>query len=679
MALTAAEARAAPPWAQGADGPVLLCQSIAFDGYDFAVRFPFAEKLPEVIKACCRDADKRWFATYVSQRGRRFYRHWRFSKGVIEEGAKPLYDGLQALYTGRGKESFEAFMRSFDDARERIEPGAFAEDIKQTIYPLKHGGVALIGSFHPGVVAVARAMNGSFLSAMRAWRLRDATAMTLKHNLMSELSLRDDQVEVLDFEYDIANDVLQQAANRTTIQTTNNLEPVGGSVSAEGEPEVYLAVTAPLKPVHLDPAHIEMAITRYSLYAYQQEGFRHLVRNTSALLADDMGLGKSRQATAAAHFLAQGGKVLIACPASLIINWTREIRMVVPDASIATQRYASGTQWVVTNYERLEEMLPHAHEFSVLITDEAHLLKDAAAKRTRLAFDIASKVPYRFILTGTPILNKESEIHTLLRLSGHPVGDIPLSQFEKEFSGEASFRAALNLRIREWMLRRKKDVVLKSLKGKQHQVAYLSPSAESADEYAAVANDSTLLALPKIQRLRVTLETIKIPHVVEMICAMNPDDKVLVFMEFKESVRRLKALLAERGVQCVTMVGDDSNTRRQTVVDRFQQDAEIRGFIGTTLAAGVGHNLTAANYVILGSLPWTAALKDQAEDRAYRIGQSRLVIVKVPLMENTIDADLWEMLLHKRGIATEILNPEEAEQAAMEAFAARLFKTPEMQ
>jgi SNF2 family DNA or RNA helicase len=89
-------------------------------------------------------------------------------------------------------------------------------------------------------------------------------------------------------------------------------------------------------------------------------------------------------------------------------------------------------------------------------------------------------------------------------------------------------------------------------------------------------------------------------------------------------------------------------------------------------AAGVGLNLTAANYVIFASLPWTPALKDQAEDRAYRNGQNRLVIVKIPLVEGTIDTALWELLEHKRAIATEVLNPEEAQAQSMLALAERL-------
>ncbi len=134
----------------------------------------------------------------------------------------------------------------------------------------------------------------------------------------------------------------------------------------------------------------------------------------------------------------------------------------------------------------------------------------------------------------------------------------------------------------------------------------------------------------------------------------------------------MKQRLEAMDIQVVTMVGTDSNTKRQKAQDAFQQNPDVRVFIGTTRAAGVGINLTAANYVIFASLPWTPALKEQAEDRAYRNGQTRLVIVKIPLMENTIDIDLWELLKHKHQIATDILDPEAAEQAAMEEFALKM-------
>ncbi|KPB34762.1 SNF2-relatedhelicase [Pseudomonas amygdali pv. sesami] len=91
-------------------------------------------------------------------------------------------------------------------------------------------------------------------------------------------------------------------------------------------------------------------------------------------------------------------------------------------------------------------------------------------------------------------------------------------------------------------------------------------------------------------------------------------------------------------------------------------------FIGTRSAAGTGYNLTAANYVFFLGLPWTPGLQDQAEDRAYRNGQLRMVVVKIPLAEDTIDQQLWQMLMDKRALASDLIDPE-AEASSKKALA----------
>jgi SNF2 family DNA or RNA helicase len=95
-------------------------------------------------------------------------------------------------------------------------------------------------------------------------------------------------------------------------------------------------------------------------------------------------------------------------------------------------------------------------------------------------------------------------------------------------------------------------------------------------------------------------------------------------------------------------VGADSAKRRQASIDAFQTDPAVTVFIGTTSAAGVGITLTAANNVAFASLPWTPALMRQAEDRAYRLGQLRDVMVIVPLIESTIDDGVWKLLQSKQ-------------------------------
>lgn len=638
---------------------------VIFDGYNYAIQFNYFAGIGDVIKSVCKNADRKWHAQYFRDPNKQYYRYWMVNKGVIDEQAQDLYQALKVGASWSNPQDFKAFIVKFEQAQANSQPDAFIEDLKLSIYPLEQG-LVLKGSYHPGVVALIKNMQGQYLILMKAWKV-EATPMALKNNLMTELRLSDEQIEVMDFEYELANDALNPIGHdHDGIKTSNNLisEQIKATGDESNNHEIYLAITSPIKSMKLSDLQVEDGMCKYQLYDYQQAGFRHLTRNTSALLADDMGLGKTRQAIAAAHFVANGRKILITCPASLIINWTREIQMVVPDALIAQQTYKPEVQWVVINYERLDCILPFADQFEVMIIDEAHLLKEAASQRTRLAFDVASKVPLRYILTGTPILNSESEIHTLLRLSGHPIGDIPMKEFVNEFAGSSEFRKSLNGRMKEWMLRRKKEVVLKTLKGKQHQVFYVNPSDSNATTYQNIAMDSSLTAFVKIIRLRILLESSKLDAVIDMVTEMGADDKVLIFCEFKESVSTLQQRLKDLNIQTVTLTGDDSNKKRQSSVDQFQQNADVRVFIGTTMAAGVGLNLTAANYVIFASLPWTPALKEQAEDRAYRIGQQRMVIVKIPLIDKTIDNDLWKMLQIKKSIAIETLNPEEAEKAA---------------
>lgn len=647
-----------------------LLRAAVYDGWGFGLRFAYFDGIGDVLRG--------FSGRYIGRKEHPYYQYWRFNRQVLDDESEEIFAALRRKAQGCVAFDWEAFSKIIEGARAEPNPSAFVSDIKESIYLLGNDEVVLTGSYHPGVVALAKNMGGRYLRAMKAWKLLQTSAVALKNNLILELRLRDDQVEIFDGEYAIIDDQFSQIKFSEIGITISGEFPEcdrSGDKEDDGENEVYLAVTTPLAPTDFTEQEIEANLAAYSLYDYQQTGVRHLIATNSALLADDMGLGKTRQAIVAADILTQGGlKVLIVCPASLIINWSREIAMVIPDASIGAQCYKSDAKWTVTNYERLGDLLKHAHEFHVMITDEAHLLKEPTSMRTRLAFDVASKIPFRFILTGTPILNRECEIHTLLRLSGHPIGNIPLRDFEEQFSGDPQFRNDLNNRIQEWMLRRKKDMVLRTLKGKQHQIVAIEASEDHRTKYNEALNNPDLFPLQKVIQLRQILEAAKLDAVGEMVGEMQADDKVLIFCEFVDTVAVLKERLEAVGVTASTLTGNDSHAKRQRAVDEFQQNPEVRAFIGTTMAAGVGLNLTAANYVIFASLPWTPALKDQAEDRAYRNGQNRVVIVKIPLMDGTIDIALWEMLQYKRAIASEVLDPEEAKTAAQSALAGKLFQ-----
>lgn len=648
-----------------------LIYNAVCDGYDVGIYFAWFPGANLILS--------KHGGRFIGRKDSQWYRYWRFSLDSLDGCSRQLFDELvQAGEAHGAKEDWEVFNEMLEFTAANPDPAAFISEINGCIYPLQDGGSAVTFSeYHSGVVGVCRSMHGRFFRAMRAWCFGGVSPAMLQNNLMTMFPFQGHQIEIMPGDYDVLEDgmIKPRPKDAIGIMMPNCAQSSRGiSASEDLDSGVLLAVTTPLKPTSFAGKDLEGILSKFSLYRpYQVDGVIHMLSRTSALLADDMGLGKTRQAVVTGEILLSFGgnakmKGLVACPASLVLNWKKEIEMVAPQAKVSVFKWDPDARWIVTSYDQLISLVPYVSHFKVIFTDEAHQLKDPAAVRTRTVFDVAATIPYRYILTGTPILNKEAEIHTLLRLAGHPLGQLAVKDFTTQFGGNKEFRRLLNERISEWMLRRMKEVVL-TLPGKVRQLVYTSLPAEVMKKYDHIANDPNLTALVKIGKLRMMLERAKIEHVImDMVGELSGTDKLIVFCEFKSNVNFVADLLEQAGIQVVTLTGDDSAKKRQAAVDAFQEDPDIGGFVGTTLAAGVGHTLTAANYVFFASLPWTSALKNQGEDRAYRNGQKRPVFIKIPLVDETIDIDLWQMLCFKHGIATDIVSAE-GEDKAMEAFA----------
>ena len=466
----------------------------------------------------------------------------------------------------------------------------------------------------------------------------------------------------------VLEDLVSPASEGSPIQVPG-ATPERGDAATTKEAEGSGFLSAELEESHflsLDEDFLRQEAQRAGLRDYQVIGVRHLAGQSGACLGDDMGLGKSRQSVVAARMAAGEGRVLILCPATLRVNWEREIHMVYPEAVVGMagdDRISTlyGCSWVIANYERLGGLVRETKlDFEVMAVDEAHYLKEHQAGRTRNAFVMATRIARRYVITGTPLLNREIELHTLLRLTGHRLGKMPLKDFRREYTGTREKRALLAAALKGWMLRRRKDV-LTDLGEKSRQVRWVSP-AEGLGVYKEIYGDMGLQAMPKITKLRQCLEALKTPFLIETVEGLSEGDKIIIFCEYMATVEAMKTALAASGIQCVTLVGADSGAKRQKAIDAFQNDPAITVFIGTTSAAGVGITLTAANYVAFASLPWTPALMRQAEDRAYRLGQWRDVLVLVPLIPGTIDEGIWRLLESK----------QETEQDVVEAVRADL-------
>lgn len=555
------------------------------------------------------------------------------------------------------------------------DPDLFAPGLDVQIFPVKGGGVVLMFRYDLLLVRTVSELGGSFLRTKSAWHIRKPIENVLEA-LAQRAGVLRDHIYIHETEVVLLEHAGESAGDRPTI-TVSGMFPEAKAQKGmgEGENSILSVVSKPLCKLPVDEAMLATAAATYGLYDYQVPGVRHLLASSSSLLADDMGLGKTRQAIVAARLVLGKDPILVICPASLRINWQREINAIDQDArvTIVGQDDWHNGKWVVGNYERLGAIVQAIGDglvrFRVVLYDEAHFLKEPDSTRTRNAFLLSAHIERRFLLTATPILNRESEMHTLLRLSGHPIGDIPLADFQSEFAGSPELRKGLSNRLAEWMLRRRKDV-LKNLKGKSHDVQFVELGPDQMKEYTKVLADADMTAIVKIGKLRRMLELMKASWLIETVISLSEDAKSIIFCEYIESVETLAQEFAKAGIKAVTFTGNDSPIRKQKAVDTFMVDPETKVFIGTTGAAGVGQNLVAANYVFFATLPWTAAAKRQAEDRAYRNGQTRHVIVMIPVVVGSIDEQIVDLLKHKEGIEQDLLadnNVDEQQQEKMMA------------
>ena len=331
---------------------------------------------------------------------------------------------------------------------------------------------------------------------------------------------------------------------------------------------------------------------------------------------------------------------------------------------------------MIVNYDLLTRNANRLHDipWTGVILDEAHFIKNASARTTQclklLGVNDQAKAPligpqFVFLLTGTPLTSRPRDLFNLLRCVGHPAARSFLS-FAKRYceayrndfgwvTTGASNIGELNLLMKEIMLRRKKDEVL-DLPPKIRSWVPVdisgSPSALSAVEnflqwYQAsdpsLPNDTQFLA--RLTKVRVALHKAKHKAVAERVRdVIATGDKVVIFTSFNEGVTKHAAAF---GAAAVTITGAQSAEQRMEAVDRFQTDPSVNVAVCNLIAGGVGITLTAGTHVIFQDLDWVPANHAQAEDRCYRMGQTRKVTVEYFHAEGSLDTYIARLLESK--------------------------------
>jgi SWI/SNF-related matrix-associated actin-dependent regulator 1 of chromatin subfamily A len=412
---------------------------------------------------------------------------------------------------------------------------------------------------------------------------------------------------------------------------------------------------------------------------HQKEAIKSLVENKKFILADDMGLGKTTSTIIAA--LETGAKkVLIICPASLKINWQREIENYSdrPTSIIEGKKWEDG-DFIIINYDIIKNFHDEKKKsdsvllktkFDLVIIDEAHYIQNKQAQRTKLINDFVSNVDRLWLLTGTPITSRPINYFNLLNLIECPVAKNWMAYVKRYCNGfqfQAGRRKIWNVsgasnleelrdRTSPLVLRRLKENVL-DLPDKIITPVYLRLKSK---EYEALMgeyydwydkngeSDSLTLQFTKLTKVRQVIAEEKVASTIE-ICEniVEQGKKVIVFTNFTKT---LEMILEHFGKKAVRLDGQMSQKERQMSVDRFQNEEDVMVFVGNIKAAGVGITLTAGEAVVMNDLSFLPSDHSQAEDRSYRYGQKNNVLVYYPIFDNTVEGIIYDILKKKKDI-----------------------------
>ena len=465
---------------------------------------------------------------------------------------------------------------------------------------------------------------------------------------------------------------------------------------------------------YFEKIHVDVDFSKYNeilakygktLYKHQEDGVQFLLSRNGCILADDMGLGKSMQSIIAA--MESGAeKILIVTTSSTKINWEREINVFCNETTIIDGKKWDSNKFTIINFDILKNFhsLPAVKKrkegepepevirdivntkFDLCIVDEAHNLKNNDSIRGKIMVDVCVKynIPKVWLLTGTPVANRPMDFFNLLKLIKSPIAENWKHYAVRYCDGRQFFRTLKNGQRKQiWLTdgasnleelaNKTKNILLRRLKTDAIDMPdkIVTPMYHQLDskgwkmyeqlwdEYVEMKKKlgkrtmESQKDLVELILLRQFIAIQAIPYTIEMIeNALEMGRKVIVFTSFSEE----QDIIANHfGKIAVRHNGSLSNAKKQHSVDQFQNNDKIKVFIGNIKSAGVGITLTEATVVIFNSFDWVPGNNEQAEDRAYRIGQSNDVNVYYQLFEDTISTRMWEMLRNKKDVISTIM------------------------
>ena len=454
-----------------------------------------------------------------------------------------------------------------------------------------------------------------------------------------------------------------------------------------------------------------------SLREYQKLGFDWVktldAYGLGGILADDMGLGKTLQMLSVIldyfeNISDEDNKlpVLVVCPSSLSLNWLEESKKFTPtlknivisgdqESRNAIINNINDYNLVITSYDLLKRDLDLYKEkdylFRYIIADEAQYIKNNLTKNAKAIKEI--RAVSRFALTGTPIENSLSELWSIFDFI-MPGYLFSYNKFKNSYEvpiikeGDTQSMNKLKMMIEPFILRRVKEKVLSELPDKtitvlnnemndEQKKIYLSFVESARKEISAEIeekgiNNSQIKILALLMRLRQICchpglflqnykgESSKLNQCIEIIVdAIKGGHKILLFSGYSSMFEYIENELNKHGIKFMKLVGQTKVDTRMDLVNKFNEDDDIKVFLISLKAGGTGLNLISADMVIHYDPWWNLSAENQATDRTYRIGQKRNVQVYKLITKNSIEEKIYNLQEKKAKLANDMLSTNE--------------------
>ena len=455
-----------------------------------------------------------------------------------------------------------------------------------------------------------------------------------------------------------------------------------------------------------------------TLRNYQLEGYRwlHFLKENGmgGILADDMGLGKTLQTLALLQAEYESGvkqATLVVVPTSLIHNWFNEAKKFTPDLRVLIHTGANRSKrverfqhyhLVLTTYGIVRQDIQILKEFPFhyAVLDESQTIKNPDSKTAKAVRKLLST--HRLSITGTPVENTVMDIWS--QMSFLNPGLLGNESFFKKFyvlpiERDHDHKRSAKLRriIYPFILRRKKQAVEKDLPPRIEKLHYCEMREKQQDFYGEIRSQyrnylielintgtwkknklNILTGLQKLRQIAIHPQMVapeeyelkdsgKYREVKRLLLQVieRKQSKVLIFSQFVKMLHILRKDLEAEGIRYNYLDGGTKD--RQGQVDTFQKDEDIRVFLISLKAGGVGLNLTAADYVFILDPWWNPAVESQAVDRSHRIGQRRTVVYYKFITKDTIEEKILSLQRRKAQLSEDIIAVEEDIYKTLEA------------